>query len=69
MGAAVYGPESCTCKTPLSDKETNWRKKYRAAAKSLLSAMDRIAWLEQELSLAGRQNIHVEVRQLKLVKR
>lgn len=74
MGAAVYGPDGCTCKLPLSDKETNWRRKYRATAKALLRAKDRIGWLEQELQRAGVRHIPLvgEVegmkRKLKLIK-
>jgi hypothetical protein len=56
---------------PLSDKETNWKKKYRATQKALARARDRIEWLEHELRLAGRRHIPLvgEVEKLKLVKR
>lgn len=71
MGAAVYGPESCTCKQPLSDKEQNWRAAYRATAAKLERANARIEWLEQELKNAGKRHIPIvgEVERLKLVKR
>jgi hypothetical protein len=71
MGGAVYGPEGCTCKLPLSDKERNWRAAYRRAALELERALDRIGWLEQELKTLGARHIPLvgEVEKLKLIKK
>lgn len=70
-GAANGGPHDCTCDLPLSDKETNWKQKYRATQKALSDARDRIGWLEQELKSAGKRYIPLvgEVTKLKIVRR
>lgn len=71
MGGAVYGPDGCTCKLPLSDKERNWRAAYRRSASDLEHAKDRIHWLEQQLQSAGLGHLPRvgEAAKLKLVKK
>ena len=49
MGGAASGPEGCTCFHPLSEKETEWKKKYRALLKRYQWIENYADWAKAEL--------------------
>lgn len=53
MGGAINGPEGCTCDHPLSEKEIEWKRKYRALMKEFKFQQVSLKWARMALQRAG----------------
>jgi hypothetical protein len=56
MGGAVGGPTECTCDRALSDKEENWRKRYRALLKEFNYRGLLLDWARAKLQREGHRH-------------